>query len=181
MIQIRKGVFETNSSSSHSIVITKENKPITEMVEYKYLTDEGKMHLWESELSFGRTPFAILSDWQDRLCYAIAAKHDSLMNEIEDLCYAHIAGFTGFKFDKSNWGDGYEYGYVDHQSYGLLDELLKKTTLEDFIFNDKYIVIIDGDEYNVFETLMETPLYNDENVEKIIPYNEWSYEEENDV
>ena len=181
MIQIRKGVFETNSSSSHSIVITKENKPQKEMIEYNYLNDKGKLRLWEDELTFGRTPFAILNNWMGRLCYAIAAKHDSMMDEIEAVCYAHIAGFTGFEFDKSRWSGTEEYGYIDHQSYGLLEELLKKTTLEDFIFNDRYIVIIDGDEYNVFDTLMETPLFTRENIERIIPAIEWDDGEEDDV
>ena len=174
MIQIRKGVFETNSSSSHSIVITKEDKPLNGLIEYKYLDDKGKMRMWHHELEFGRTPFAILSNWEGRLRYAIASKHDSMLNEIEELCYKRIAGFTGFEFDRSNWGDSLDYGYVDHQSYGLLDRILDETTLEDFIFNDKYIVIIDGDEYYVFETLQNTPLYSNENVEKIIPHNEWS-------
>ena len=47
------------------------------------------------------------------------------------------------------------YGYVDHQSMDLLESFLRTNniTLDDFIFNDKYIVIVDGDEYNTFERL----------------------------
>ena len=177
MIQIRKGVFETNSSSSHSIVITKEDKPLDEMFEPKYMPKDGKLWLWGHELEFGRAPFAILNDWEGRLRYAIASKHDSMMDEIEALCYKRIIGFKGFKFDKSTWDDGFNYGYVDHQSYGLLDSLLQKTTLEDFIFNDRYIVIIDGDEYNVFIDLMDTPMFTSEHIEKILPSCSWDFEE----
>ncbi len=41
------------------------------------------------------------------------------------------------------------YGYVDHQSMGLLKNFLikERITLKEFLLKKKYIVVIDGDEY----------------------------------
>ena len=74
MIYIRKGVFETNSSSSHSIVMTKADKPIKDMVNPDWHVDnDGVMDFWyEPDLDFGRSPFDLLTDWYGRLRYCIA-------------------------------------------------------------------------------------------------------------
>ena len=56
--------------------------------------------------------------------------------------------------DEAAWyGD---YGYIDHQSSGLLEEFLwaNSITLKDFLAKRQYIVIIDGDETLEFEKLM---------------------------
>ena len=180
MIYIRKGVFETNSSSSHSIVITKDNKP-TETIENSKMIDggwhidsQGVMDfMFEHDLEFGRSPFDILADWEGRLRYAIAtyANEQDKINELEEICQRRIAGFVKFNFRKDHWEEKDYHGYVDHQSYGLLQHALSKygISLEEFIFNDRYIVVIDGDEYNVFDTLIHTDMFNKENVEDIIP------------
>lgn len=49
---------------------------------------------------------------------------------------------------------------IDRQSAGLLTTFLKKKgiTLKDFLFNKKYKVIIDGDEYDVWNKLKESGL-----------------------
>ena len=178
MITIRRGVFETNSSSSHSIVMMKRDNPTktigdSNMVDGDWMVDKnGVMKFWyEPDLEFGRSPFELLTSWERRLAYAIAsyANDENKINEIEEICKKRIAGFVEFKFPESRYG--YNHGYIDHQSYGLLQNTLKELqiSLEEFIFNDRYIVVIDGDEYCVFDTLMDTDMFNKDAVEKIIP------------
>ena len=179
MIYVRRGVFETNSSSSHSIVLMKNDKPCktigdSGMIDADYLVDhDGVMDFWyERDLEFGRSPFELLTDWEGRLRYAIASfgGEEEKIKELEEICRRRIAGFIKFKFKEDRWEKGDYHGYIDHQSMGLLQAALKKynVSLEEFIFNDKFIVVIDGDEYCVFDTLMDTEMFNKNAVEDII-------------
>ena len=70
---------------------------------------------------------------------------------------------------------------------GLLKAALNKygVSLEDFIFNDRFIIVIDGDEYGVFDTLIETDMFNKNAVEDIIPERslvgeDWNNDEESE-
>lgn len=183
MIQIRNCVFETNSSSSHSIVCTNKDTYL-ETVNPEWRIRNGILEIWsEEDLEFERYPFDILSDWYGRLCYAIASCGYENLDEIRTACMKHISEFKDFKFPKDKWDDKEEdyLGHVDHQSSGLLTHTLNKhnISIEDFIFNDKYIVIIDGDEYCVFDRLAGSPIFSKENIEYIedaIDCDEW-YEE----
>ena len=65
MFQIRRGVFETNSSSSHSISIRKNGHTYTkeEIMNGLWIDPEdGSYSLWESDLEFGRSPFEPLAE-----------------------------------------------------------------------------------------------------------------------
>lgn len=85
--QIRKGCFETNSSSMHSLIITKENENVRmtqeEIRDEFYLNEDWykerhkndekevvEIDLWKNE--FGRSPFTVLTSFEDKLAYAIA-------------------------------------------------------------------------------------------------------------
>lgn len=85
--QIRKGCFESNSSSMHSLVVTKKNSNIRMTQEeirhelylddpwYKehHKNDDGevvKIDPWGNE--FGRSPFKVISTFIEKLGYAIA-------------------------------------------------------------------------------------------------------------
>lgn len=75
-IKIRKGVFETNSSSMHSLVVKKENEYYTqeEMTGRMYLDDNGVWKIWsDDDLHFGREPFQCLGDFSKKVKYAIAS------------------------------------------------------------------------------------------------------------
>lgn len=52
------------------------------------------------------------------------------------------------------------YGYVDHASAGLLSSFLEKkgVSLEDFLTDRRYVVIIDGDEYDTWGRIKESGL-----------------------
>ena len=85
--QIRKGCFETNSSSMHSLIVTKKNSNVRmtqkEIREEFYLDEDWykerhkndeeeivRLDLWHNE--FGRSPFSVLSSFEEKLAYAVA-------------------------------------------------------------------------------------------------------------
>jgi len=85
--QIRKGCFESNSSSMHSLVVTKKNSNIRmtqeEIRDEFYLNEDWyknhhkddekeivKIDPWDNE--FGRSPFNVLMTFSDKLAYAVA-------------------------------------------------------------------------------------------------------------
>ena len=85
--QIRKSVWETNSSSMHSCAITKKNANVRmtrEEIRHEFYLDEDwyrehhkndkkeviKIDPWDNE--FGRSPFNVLVTFRDKLAYAIA-------------------------------------------------------------------------------------------------------------
>ena len=73
--QIRQGVFETNSSSIHSIVVKKTFDYYTkeEAQEEIYVRKSGKWTIYEDDLNFGRSPFEIMGSFKRKIHYAIAA------------------------------------------------------------------------------------------------------------
>ena len=85
--QVRKGCFETNSSSAHSLIITKKNSNVRmtqEEIRHEFYLNEDwykerhknneeeivKIDPWDNE--FGRSPFNVLVTFIDKLAYAIA-------------------------------------------------------------------------------------------------------------
>lgn len=85
--QIRKSVWESNSSSMHSLIVTKKNSNVRmtqkEIRDEFYLDEEWykerhknneeeivKIDPWDNE--FGRSPFNVLVTFEDKLAYAIA-------------------------------------------------------------------------------------------------------------
>ena len=178
MITIRKGVFETNSSSSHSIVLMKQDKPVGTDIENNKIdagwriNKDGKMGFYYETLDFGRSPFDLLTDWFGRLRYCIAyyANNQNKLEELKNICQRRIKGFVDFDFGKDLWDTKEYHGYVDHQSMGLLDGVLEKynVNLEEFIFNDRFIIVVDGDEYNVFDSFIKAGLLNHNGVKDII-------------
>lgn len=86
--QIRKGCFETNSSSMHSLVMTKKNPNVRmtkEEIRAEYYLDASWMKERVKKVGkeilhidvyggndFGRSPFTVLSSFSEKLLYAIA-------------------------------------------------------------------------------------------------------------
>lgn len=74
---------------------------------------------------------------------------------------------------------------IDHQSAGLLQMFMDRynVTLEEFLTNSKYIVIIDGDEYCEFDNIRMSGILNTENIEEQFPeqmtFDCWEYTERN--
>lgn len=174
MKQIRRNVFETNSSSSHSLVITTDNEHYTreEINKNFYVTKEGIVRLWESSLEFYRSPFDMLVTFKDKLRYAIASSDGNLVDECRELCCKYVNGFVDFEFDTKDYvWDSNVKDYVEAKSpipnYGGTDDYqiegwLKKynVSLEEFLTNKRYIVVVDGDEYAIYDHIKKSGLFD---------------------
>lgn len=172
MKQTRLGVFETNSSSMHSIVVMKNVEKFAgqykEFDEDIYLSKSGKWVLCSEDLSYDRYPFRVLATFKDKLLYAIPAlcniddgKYDDIVAVVEK----YVPNFK--KFDFSLCEDYEKFGYIDHQSADLLYDFLNEEgiTLEEFLTNKKYMIVVDGDEYAEFEKWVKSGLINVDDID----------------
>ena len=97
--QIRRNVFETNSSSMHSLTVMKRDDKYTseEILEEIYLcknkeTGEDKCvwNIWDHDLEFGRSPFRALGTFTDKWLYACA----SLVHDYNDETYKELVALA---------------------------------------------------------------------------------------
>ena len=109
-VQIRQGVFETNSSSQHSLCVMKRDNKYTpeEILEDIYLCKDretGEEHcvweIWENNLIFGRSPFRAIGTFVDKWYYACASLvHDyngNIYKELVDIALKYIPGLKKIK------------------------------------------------------------------------------------
>lgn len=174
--KIRMNVFETNSSSCHSISINNNNLP-----EYETLlpSDDGYVHCGFGEFGWEVEDYA---DVETKLSYALTMVAEtesrrSTWNGIREgftseeefyetegfrLINEAVKEVTGCNgvilYDGEIWyNDKYDWtefnGYIDHQSsiddYGSLKEFLDYygLTAERFIFDSNVILHTDNDNY----------------------------------
>ena len=172
MIQIRDNTFETNSSSSHSLIITDFDGKYTpeEMMKGIYLWKDKGTRMYESHLEFYRSPFSLLATFESKSRYAIASSQGHLADEVEKIWHKYIPNFNGFKFDmkteeydydKKEWVDLEEpkpiYGGTDdYQIEGWLKSY--NVSLEDFLTMRRYMVVCDGDEYREWYHILDSGL-----------------------
>lgn len=163
MRQIRSNVFETNSSSTHSLVLFKhkeERYTYDEMYdELKYNIKDGVYSPWD-ELYFGRYPFRVLTTFKDKLHYAYANTHgiEDKVREVTEVLSELVPDIYNFKPEDSFMG-------VDET---VLPYWLKELRIDlaEFLTNKKYVVICDGDEYCIWEDLKEKGIINTAAIEK---------------
>ena len=147
--QIRKGCFETNSSSMHSLIITNKNSNIRmtqqEIRDEFYLDADYRkdrkdknilrLYFYNDEINFGRSPFDVLSSFRDKLNYAIASICGGCWH-IEDCVKADE------KFDE------------------IFVPLLKNLIGVDDVVIDsdtKHFIVYSGESSEYFETVEEVP------------------------
>jgi len=161
--QIRRGAFETNSSSMHSLVVCNENYFDKEET-YETAEDiqkqfgrvlDRKGYLTHEEFIYGRYPFKILANFYEKFGFAFASycnNYPTGVKELESIVKKYVPDFHGLKSCT---------GIVEG-SY--LPDWLKKLniSLEEFLINNRYIVIIDGDEYCTWDTICETGIITKE-------------------
>lgn len=164
MIQIRNGVFETNSSSSHSICINNSAKndcmDIDNIID-NLLNGRGVWKLKDTDITFGRAPFRYLSKFSEKILYAIACRVD--IHDITDIVKDIIPEFTEFKFEHDNpfemwWGtdDAILEGWLEHNN----------VSLRDFLTGNQYFVICDGDEYCIFSDMIKCGIVDDSKLKR---------------
>lgn len=175
MFQIRAGIFETNSSSAHALVIKKEGVQITsenfDEEGRTYVNCNGELRYWEHDLVFDRSPFKVLTSVGDKLAYVTAA-FESQRERIIAEVMKRIPSIEKIKFP-TDWGtDETVYGWIDHQSAGMLPYAVRKEGIDpvDVILNTRYIIIVDGDEYGIFDNMVQNGLINMDEIEKTYDY-----------
>ena len=198
MIQIRDNTFETNSSSSHSLIITDFDGKYTpeEMMKGIYLWGGKEARMYESNLEFYRSPFSLLATFDSKSRYAIASSQGHLADEVEKIWHKYIPNFNGFKFDmkteeydydKKEWVDLDEpkpiYGGTDdYQIEGWLKSY--NVSLEDFLTMRRYMVVCDGDEtrewYHILDSgLVDKSHFIHDSEKEVAEAWKRKYEEEN--
>lgn len=174
MRQVRLNTFETNSSSSHSFVITDFEGRYSqeELMNHVYCRKDGSVSMWSSRLDFGRSPFDFLSNFESKTRYAIASSNGRLVPQIVEVWKKYVPGFSCFEFDeqyriwdeeKQKYVDAdednpvYEYGYTDDS---MIEGWLKKynVSVEDFLTMKRYIIVVDGDEYLIKDKIFNSGL-----------------------
>jgi hypothetical protein len=129
---IRKKVFETNSSSSHSISISEDDKNF--LLDYMIPDDTGTIELVGGEFGW---------EWERYTDAETKANYFALDNfndreALQDLADI-ITEQTGAKRVLLNIS-----GYIDHQSVGTT-RCLSKAQIKNFIFNKKSILYTGND------------------------------------
>lgn len=181
MYVIRNGCFETNSSSSHSIVVRNDSKTPYNIISLdntwiRYLVDKNNnLILNEYELQFGRSPFKYLSTFVDKLRYVVACNarkldyeygmntiggiKDELLSIVQEICpevkQILFEGDLEPDPEETCRYTDYQFGHVDED---ILNPWLSSNnvSLRDFLLNDKYHIVCDGDEYNVFDGMIKS-------------------------
>lgn len=171
---IRRSCFETNSSSMHSIVVTENDIhiPIDNAYNHVYVGNNGEISLpYEIEYGYGRG-FQPLSSFADKLSYALCEylgyaseeEKPAILDEFREICRIHVENFSDFDMDQLD-----DIGWIDHQSAGRLKSFIRdhKISLEEFLTNEKYQIIVDGDEYCYFDEMIKSGLIDMKYIKEI--------------
>lgn len=169
MILIRTGVFETNSSSAHSLAYgteyilrgsrwyqpTEEHDFSNPMYRLDKVPDQYRgytFYEWLGEFGWG---YDVLTTPQEKFSYLLTQMADTSEELHESTDYKTIKEMVediGCEIVRCNDQDG----YVDHESHGIVNPSLfkSKKDLITYLFNNNIIVYIenDNDEYQEWYT-----------------------------
>lgn len=145
---VRKCVFESNSSSQHSISVMKESEHYTpeEINESVYLfkdIETGEEHcVWDPldfRMDFGRSPFKCLCTFTDKwlyCCAALSTYGDDTYKELERIAKKYIPGLKKIKMPMKRHSTPIagstdsdyckKYGKTEEEMEEYLEELQKK-------------------------------------------------------
>ena len=202
MRRIRYGIFETNSSSTHAIVIPKEVK------EDGYDTYDSLDH----DYGFGREECRLCDNWDEKLAYAYMLLKDNDVEELDafknqvievweklfgnkdytpnpkdvfnyidrDGSNGDLTGKDGFLILKERYGN-----YVDHAEGLDGTDFIERLRTDDefvkrFIFNRDSYITVGGDEYRGYNIKTIGFEYDYENEEDFINKLK-EYKKNNDV
>ena len=165
MIKRRENIFETNSSSMHSIVVSSIDRG------YNYdlpVTKDGILYVNFGEFGWGPE---ILKYPIEKLSYYITDQfggfrdedtnfdsivcdilEDPRMKGLIEILKAKVPGFKKLELGPAEYC---RFGYVDHQSSGLTSG----KNVADLIFNSSIIIVIDNDNSYHFDDYYEADIY----------------------
>lgn len=128
--KIRHSVFETNSSSSHSITISNDNSQ--DLMDMIYPTDDDIIILTGGEFGW---------EWEKYNDALTKANYAAQSGYKPDMLKSVIEEHTGYKTIIELNG-----GYIDHNSDHVTAEAFKTNeTLRQFIFNKKSMLFLGND------------------------------------
>jgi len=146
MKNIRHSVFETNSSSSHSLSISEDSDGVLDTI---IPDDTGSITLTGGEFGWGYESY---NDPMSKANYlAVFADKNADMTEMLIKVLKSHTGAKSIIFDFSTEDYNHiNYSYIDHQSSmneggDGLRAFKSMKVMKDFIFNPKSELIIDND------------------------------------
>lgn len=154
MINVRKNVFETNSSSTHAICIAKTNKQqIPENIEINFHDYEFEFG-WEEDKRYGtnaKLAYLLIGILDNNNINEASKKITSLSTMLEDFGVKSlkISGIEIHHYESA--GEPYfdEYpSYVDHSNElrGFVETLLENPELlKEYLFNDDSFILTGND------------------------------------
>lgn len=182
MIQIRQNTFETNSSSSHSLVITSAIKPhltVEQCVNALCWDYDEETGIWSpdfepSKYNFNRYPFKVLRRFDDKLMFLYAnapyryygktkrgwSKHYQEYYKISNIVKKIIPTYNGVVFDGKH--------RPSCEAYDVL-KTFKENNIDfvEYLTNPNIIVICDGDEYQVWKDMKKLGVIATDNIKEI--------------
>jgi len=135
MEKVRKGVFETNSSSMHSITIADEG-----IYDHIFVPENGTLNITaRGEYGWEQERYDSVADKLDYACILCEgnARFSKMLIKV-------IKKHTGAKEVNISYDDG----YIDHQSMGLGDDIFySEEATKNFIFNPNSELETGNDNY----------------------------------
>ena len=135
---IRKSVFETNSSSSHSVSINNNEDTVYDTI---YPNNEGKIIIYGGE--FGRT-FSRHNDVETKLKYAVTSVLYGLDSDILKEVIREHTGCDDIELFVSDEYDSPYWSYIDHESTNVCPR--DKENLRKFLFDKNSWLFVAHDE-----------------------------------
>lgn len=141
MHTIRQSIFETNSSSCHTITIVASDIFNTKLGK----DDEGVVHIYPGEFGWEICKYDIPDE---KASYAYTYAKNYGKKEDLKLLRKVIEDVTGAKVVFEKTSGYFPTGYIDHQSsdYGA-EIFVSYDTVKNFIFNPKSYVQTDNDNH----------------------------------
>lgn len=145
VIKIRKGVFETNSSSSHSLTIES-----TSFLMDSLIPEQGVVTIEPGEFGWEWKRF---NDAETKASYCLTgalyvADRETALNNLREVIQAQTLCNEVVLIEPSDDWDSPNYGSIDHQSWedGQFNDLLfDKEELHNFIFNKNSWLFLGND------------------------------------
>jgi hypothetical protein len=138
--KIRHGVFETNSSSTHSIAIVSEDRHYPDVC---LNNEDNTLEVKLGEFGWG---LEVYKDFENKLSYIMtyiihySNKEEELTTFVEDAIIEEIPELSKIIIEDK------ECGYIDHQSMYVAKEALGNSIdLKNFLFNSESLLVIDND------------------------------------
>ena len=177
MIQVRRGVFETNSSSTHSVSISSKNSYYYHPSHLNMFIDDcdNKVHVKFGEFGWEIASYVTPYDKLQYIVTMLVETEGNNITNIDDLfetdgfkaindAVADYCDCDGICIDEEmclnhyKWGDSIHYyvshdGYIDHQScedYKSIQDFLDDYCVESvtqFIFDNGVVVHTDNDNH----------------------------------